>query len=208
MIFQSLVVGPLEVNCFILGCEKTYNAIVIDPGGNVDIIISYLERFNLNLKYILNTHGHFDHVAGNYDLKLATNAKLLIHREDAPMITNISTTAMMFGIHVKDSPPPDMFIDEGDEIYVGEEILLKTLHTPGHSKGSCSFILEGYNAVFVGDTLFAGSIGRTDLPGGDYQTLINSVREKLFVLPNDTKVFPGHGPETTIGYEKRFNPFF
>ncbi len=208
MIFQMLVVGPLEVNCYILGCERTNQAIVIDPGGDVDVILSYLERHNLELRYILNTHGHFDHVAGNYDLKMATGAKLIIHAEDVPLITSISTTAMMFGIHVKDSPPPDITINEGDMIYVGEEITLKTLHTPGHSRGSCSFILEGYNAVFVGDTLFAGSIGRTDLPGGDYNTLINSVRTKLFILPDDTRVFPGHGPETTIGYEKRFNPFF
>ncbi len=208
MIFQSLVVGPLQVNCFILGCEKTKEAIVIDPGGDVDDILSFLARANLNLKYILNTHGHLDHVGGNADLKEHTNAEIIIHREDAPLITNISSHGLLFGISVKDSPPADILIEDGDIITVGEEIKLNTIHTPGHSRGSCSFTLDGYDVVFVGDTLFAGSIGRTDLPGGDYNTLINSVRTKLFVLPDDTKVLPGHGPQTTIGYEKRYNPFF
>jgi hydroxyacylglutathione hydrolase len=115
---------------------------------------------------------------------------------------------MLFGINIKNSPPADVVLEEGDTINVGEEISLKTIHTPGHSSGSCSFILDGYPVVFVGDTLFAGSIGRTDLPGGDYNTLLNSVREKLFILPDNFKAYPGHGPETTIGYEKKYNPFF
>ncbi len=208
MIFQSFIVGALQVNCFILGCKKTNEAIVIDPGGDPEVIISFLEENKLKLKYILNTHCHFDHVAANFDLKQYSKAKILIHPYDAQAITNISATAMMFGIHIKDSPPPDIMINEGDFIYVGEEIILKTIHTPGHSPGSCSFILEGYDIVFVGDTLFAGSIGRTDLPGGDYNTLINSVKTKLFILPDETKVLTGHGPHTTIGYEKKYNPFF
>ena len=208
MIFQSLVVGPLQVNCFILGCEKTKEAIVIDPGGDVDEILSFLAQANLKLRYILNTHGHLDHVGGNADLKENTDAEIIIHSGDALSITNISSHGLLFGIRVKDSPPADILIKDGDTITVGEEIKLYTLHTPGHSQGSCSFILEGTDIVFVGDTLFAGSIGRTDLPGGDYNTLINSVRTKLFVLPDDTKVLPGHGPQTTIGYEKKYNPFF
>ena len=208
MIFQSLVVGPLQVNCFVLGCEKTGEAIVIDPGGDVDDILQFLAKANLNLKYILNTHSHLDHVGGNADLKENTSAKIIIHSLDAPDITNISSHGLLFGLRVKDSPPADILIEDGDEIVVGEEIKLKTLHTPGHSRGSCSFLLDGYDVVFVGDTLFAGSIGRTDLPGGDYNTLINSVRTKLFTLPDDFKALPGHGPQTTIGYEKKYNPFF
>jgi glyoxylase-like metal-dependent hydrolase (beta-lactamase superfamily II) len=115
---------------------------------------------------------------------------------------------MFFGIHVKNSPPADKLLEEGDIIKVGEEITLKTIHTPGHSSGSCSFVLDGYPVIFVGDTLFAGSIGRTDLPGGDFDTLINSVKTKLFIFPDNFTAYPGHGPETTIGYEKKYNPFF
>jgi glyoxylase-like metal-dependent hydrolase (beta-lactamase superfamily II) len=208
MIFGSLEVGPLQVNCYILGCEKTKEAVVIDAGGDVDKILNVLNKNNLNLKYILCTHSHFDHISGNKELKDATNAKIIIHSAEADSITNISSSAMLFGINIHNSPPADILIKHGDIIKVGEEILLETLHTPGHSAGSCSFILQGLPVVFVGDTLFAGSIGRTDLPGGDYNTLINSVRTKLFILPDETKALPGHGPETTIGHEKKYNPFF
>ncbi len=208
MIFTSFPVGPLEVNCYILGCEKTKEAVVIDAGGDSDKIVNFLNKNSLTLKYIICTHSHFDHISGNADLKNATNAEIMIHKAEADSITNISASAMMFGINIKNSPPADTLLEHGTIIKAGEEITLETLHTPGHSAGSTSFILRGYPVVFVGDTLFAGSIGRTDLPGGDYNTLINSVKENLFVLPDETKAFPGHGPETTIGYEKRYNPFF
>ncbi len=208
MIYGSLVVGPLQVNCYILGCEKTRKAIVIDAGGDVDKILNVLEKNNLELKYILCTHSHFDHIAGNKELKDATKAEIIIHSAEADSITNISNSAMLFGLNIQNSPPADILIEDGDIIQVGDEITLETLYTPGHSAGSCSFLLQGMPVVFVGDTLFAGSIGRTDLPGGDYNTLISSVRNKLFVLPDETKAFPGHGPETTIGYEKKYNPFF
>ncbi len=208
MIFTSIVAGPLQVNCYILGCEKTKEAIVIDAGGNVDDILNFLNKYNLRLKYILCTHSHFDHIAGNFDLKNATNADIIIHSAESGSITNISSSAQLFGLNIKNSPPADKLIEHGDIIKVGEEITLETLHTPGHSLGSSSFILQGYPVVFVGDTLFAGSIGRTDLPGGDYNTLINSVKNHLFILPDETKALPGHGPETTIGYEKQHNPFF
>ena len=208
MKFTGFPVGPLQTNCYILGCNITHDAIVIDAGGDVDKILNFLERHNLNLKYILCTHSHFDHISGNYDLKEATDADILIHKNEADNITCISSSAMFFGINVKNSPPADRLLKEGDIITVGDEIVLKTLHTPGHSAGSCSFLLEGMPVVFVGDTLFAGSIGRTDLPGGDFNTLINSVRTKLFTLPDNFTAYPGHGPETTIGYEKKYNPFF
>ncbi len=208
MIFKSFPVGPLEVNCYILGCEKTREAIVIDAGGDSEKIVNFIEKNSLKLKYILCTHSHFDHISGNYDLKNATDAPIMIHKAEADSITNISASALMFGLNIKNSPPADILLEHGDNIQVGEEIILATLHTPGHSAGSSSFILQGYPVVFVGDTLFAGSIGRTDLPGGDYNTLIDSVKKHLFVLPDETKAFPGHGPETTIGYEKKYNPFF
>ncbi len=208
MIFTTFPVGPLDVNCYILGCEKTNEAIVIDAGGDSNKIVDFLNEKSLKLKYILCTHSHFDHISGNFDLKNSTGADILIHKNEADSITNISSSAMLFGINIKNSPPADKLLEHGSVIEVGEEIVLDTLHTPGHSLGSSSFILRGYPVVFVGDTLFAGSIGRTDLPGGDYNTLIKSVKEHLFTLPDNTKAFPGHGPETTIGYEKKYNPFF
>ncbi len=208
MIFKHLLVGPLDVNCFILGCEKTKESIVIDPGGNVQDIIDFLTTNHLKLKYILCTHSHFDHIGGNKQLKDFTGAKIAIHKDEADSITNISSTAALFGMKIDNSPEADILLNDGDKLYVGEEITLTTIHTPGHSSGSSSFLLENSKIIFVGDTLFAGSIGRTDLPGGDFSTLINSVKKNIFTLPDETTVLPGHGPDTSVGEEKRHNPFF
>jgi glyoxylase-like metal-dependent hydrolase (beta-lactamase superfamily II) len=207
MILKVLPVGPIMANCFVLGCEKTREAAVIDPGDEDERILMALADEKLTLKYIINTHGHFDHVAANKAMKDATGAKILIHEEDAPMLSHLSSMAVSFGLSAEDSPPPDKMINEGDIIKFGE-ISLKVIHTPGHSRGGVSLFCEEEKLLFPGDTLFAGSIGRTDLPGGDYGTLIRNVREKLFPLGDNVRVFPGHGPETTIGTEKKFNPFF
>ena len=204
MIIQSLTVGPIQANCFILGCEQTQEAVVIDPGDEAKRILSGLQKKALTLKYIINTHGHFDHVGANKALKDMTGAPILIHREDAPMLANLSASAGMWGMRAEDSPP-DQFIKDGDRIVFGQ-ITLEVIHTPGHSPGGISLYTP--KVVFVGDTLFAGSIGRTDFPGGDYDLLISGVRNRLFVLGDDVQVFPGHGPATTIGYEKKYNPFF
>ena len=200
-----LVVGPLQSNCYILGCERTGQAAVIDPGGDVDKILTQLAKDGFRCVYIINTHGHFDHTGDNKRLKEVTGAQLVIHEADAPMITRQATKGSMWGISVDNSPPPDVYVGEGDTITFGD-VTLKVLHTPGHSPGGISLVTD--NMVFVGDTLFAGSIGRTDFPGGDYDSLIRNVREKIFPLGDDTVVYPGHGPKTTVGQEKRTNPFF
>jgi hydroxyacylglutathione hydrolase len=184
-----LVVGPLMVNCYIVGCKETKEAVVIDPGGDVPKIVSELVKKDLTVRYILNTHGHWDHTDGNDELKRITGAPLLTHAADAG----------------KSSDGTDGFLEEGQEIRFGT-YCLRVLHTPGHSPGGVCFHSPG--AVFSGDTLFAGSIGRTDLPGGSYEDLLDGVRKKLFCMEDNTRVYPGHGPLSTIGQEKRTNPFF
>ncbi len=205
MILKSLEVGPIMANCYILGCEETKEGAVIDPGDETRRILSALADAKLKVKYILNTHGHFDHVGGNKKMKEATGAEILIHSMDAPMLNRLSASAAAWGLSSEDSPQPDRMLEEGDTISFGN-ITLKVIHTPGHTPGGISFFTD--KKVFVGDTLFMGSIGRTDFPGGDFETLISSIRNKLFVLGDDVKVFTGHGPETSIGREKRSNPFF
>jgi len=204
LIIKELVVGPLMSNCFILGCAKTKEAVVIDPGGDADRILLSLADSSLKVKYIINTHGHFDHVSANGKMKDATGADILIHPLDAAMLGNLSSNAAFFGISVENSPPCDQTIEEGDSISFGN-ITLKVIHTPGHTPGGISLYTDGI--VFVGDTLFAGSIGRTDFPGGDFNTLISSIKTKLFKMDDEIRVFSGHGPETSIGKEKRSNPF-
>jgi hydroxyacylglutathione hydrolase len=204
LIIKELAVGPIMANCFIVGCERTKSAVVIDPGDEANKILMALAQSKLTVKYILNTHGHFDHVGGNQKMKDATHAEILIHKADAPMLGMLSSFGASFGLNVDNSPPADRTIDEGDKITFGD-ITLKVIHTPGHSPGGVSFYTDGI--VFVGDTLFAGSIGRTDFPGGDFNTLIASIKNKLFPLGDAVRVYTGHGPSTTIGAEKRYNPF-
>ena len=204
MIIKSLTVGPIMANCYILGCEKTGAAIVVDPGDDVDKILLILAEAKLKVKYIINTHGHFDHVGGNMKLKETTGADILIHADDAPMLNHLQEAAASFGLSSDNSPAPDRLLKDGDSISCGS-IMLEVLHTPGHSPGGISLFTQ--NAVFVGDTLFAGSIGRTDLPGGNFDILKSSIHNKLFVLPDDVTVYPGHMGTTTIGREKRYNPF-
>ena len=205
MIIESLEVGPIMANCYIVGCEETKEAVVIDPGGDADRILLKLSEPGLTVKYIINTHGHFDHVGANKELKETTGAMLLIHKGDAPMLQRLSTDAGMFGLSAENSPVPDQNIGDGSIVKFGN-LKIRCIHTPGHSPGGIALLADG--VVFVGDTLFAGSIGRTDLPGGNYETLIASVKNKLFTLPDSTRVCCGHGPETTIGREKETNPFF
>ena len=205
MILKTLVVGPIQSNCYIIGCERTREAAVIDPGGDADRILITLAKDRLRCVYIINTHGHFDHSADNKRLKEVTGAQLLIHHADAPMILHQSMDRGMWGIQIENSPPPDRYLNEGDIITLGD-ISLKVLHTPGHSPGGISLVTD--KVVFVGDTLFAGSIGRTDFPGGDQEGLLRNVRKKIFTLGDDVAVYPGHGPKTTVGRERKTNPFF
>jgi hydroxyacylglutathione hydrolase len=204
LIIESLTVGPIQANCYILGCEETREAVVIDPGGEADRILMTLARSNLKLRYIINTHGHFDHVGANKRLKDATGAPILIHRLDAPMLDQLSSSAASWGLSAEDSPAPDRLLEEGDTVVFGT-ITLTVLHTPGHTPGGISLFTDG--CVFVGDTLFAGSVGRTDFPGGNAATLKQNIQSKLFSLADDVIVYPGHMEPTTVGKERRTNPF-
>ena len=206
MIIRSLPVGPLQANCYLVGCDQTRQAVAIDPGGDVDRILSALAKNELTLKAIINTHGHMDHVGGNNGLKSATGADLMIHKGDAPLLEQVPQMAAAWGLKAEASPIPDRFLEEGELLTFGT-LEFTVIHTPGHSPGGICLYEKNTGALFVGDTLFAGSIGRTDLAGGDYDTLISSIQNKLFGLPEDTKVYNGHMEPTTIGKEKRFNPF-
>ncbi len=204
MIVKEMPVGPIMANCYIVGCEDTKEAVVIDPGDEADRILMALAQESLKVKYIINTHGHFDHVGANKKMKEATGAPLMIHADDAFMLGRLSQDAGMFGLSAENSPPPDQTLADGDTVSFGN-ITMSVIHTPGHSPGGITLYAD--NCLFVGDTLFFGSIGRTDLPGGDYHTLINSIKTKLLGLGDNVRVLTGHGPETTIGREKTSNPF-
>jgi len=193
MFVKMFTVGMLGTNCFLVGDTESHEALIIDPGfdreSEAKNILNEIERNGFKVKYIINTHGHPDHHGGNRAIKESTKAPILIHEYDAPMISN---------------PPADRKLHDGDLIEVGS-IKLRVIHTPGHSKGS--IILLGADAVFSGDTLVAGSIGRFDLPGGSIDEIKNSLKNKLLTLPDHLKVYPGHGPVSTIGEERRNNPF-
>jgi len=204
MVLIRLIVGPLQVNCFILADQKTKEAVVIDPGDDARQIMKIIHDKGFRVRYIVNTHSHFDHVGANKEIKETTGAELLLHEADAPGLAMTQQQSRSFGMEPVTSPKADRLLKHGDLIQAGE-VRLKVLHTPGHSPGGISLLEEGM--VFTGDALFAGSIGRTDLPGGDLLTLIRSIKTHLMMLPDDTKVFPGHGPASTIGDERKENPF-
>jgi len=207
MIQKGLIVGLLEVNCYILGDEDTREAVVIDPGGDENEILEVLNYNKFQLKLIIDTHGHFDHVDANQPLKEATGAKIAIHELDAPALSRPSQEALFFTGNRLRTSEADILLKEGDFLSFGK-YRLQVLHTPGHTPGSISLVLENHTYVYVGDLLFAGSIGRTDFPGGDYNSLINAVRTKIFPLGDNYTVFPGHGPVTTVAQERKYNPFF
>lgn len=206
MIFDTVVVGPLGVNCSILGCETTRQGVVVDPGDDAERILAQLQQRNLTIVAIINTHGHFDHVGANRQLTQATGAPLYIHQADAPMLERVAKTAAMYGLPGENSPQPDRLLEDGMLIEFGTH-RLQVIHTPGHTQGGCCLYLEAENKLIAGDTLFADGVGRTDLPGGSHQQLVASIKTRLFSLPDQVQVYPGHGPTTTIGHEKRHNPY-
>lgn len=203
MIVHTLTLGPMQANCYLLECEETHSAIVIDPGDDAEVILDILEKRKLNLEFIINTHGHIDHISANADLKKKTSAKLYIHRLDADMIINPQKNLSSFIGRDISSPSADKILEDGDNLEVGT-IILKVIHTPGHSPGSICLLAD--ESVFTGDLLFAGSIGRYDFPGSSYNQIISSLK-MIMELDDDLVVYSGHGPITTIGEERNTNPF-
>jgi glyoxylase-like metal-dependent hydrolase (beta-lactamase superfamily II) len=207
MIIETFPVGLLQCNCTIIGSEQTREAVIIDPGDDVPRIVSRLAHHKLTARYIIATHGHIDHVGGFKGLKEATGAPVYLHEGDLFLYNALAMQAQLLGITPPSSTEVDARMDDGDEIGAGE-IKLRVHHTPGHTPGSICFYSAGDDArLYAGDTLFMGSIGRTDLWGGSFEEIMDSLRNKVITLPDETVVIPGHGPATTIGREKRFNPF-
>jgi len=204
MIVEVFPVGALQVNCVVLGCPISRKAVVIDPGADLELIENVLHKNDLNVELILNTHGHFDHIGANAALKTLTSAPLLIHKEDVKLLQLAKHQAAAYGLSAEDSPLPDTELQGGEALQFGEQTLT-VLHTPGHSQGCVCFYTQGL--LVSGDTLFAGSVGRTDLPGGDHHQLLKSIQDKLAGLPPETRVLPGHGPLTTIAHELKHNPY-
>jgi len=205
VILERIVVGNLETNCYIFGSSREKEVTVIDPGGSPELILSVLYGLTARVRYIINTHGHVDHIAGNRRIKKRTGADICIHRADSQMLIDARKNfSDLLAVPIT-SPPADRFLRGGDVIRLGE-LELKVVHTPGHSPGGISLVSDGL--VFTGDTLFAGSIGRWDFPGASYNLLLASVRNRLLILDEEMIVYPGHGPISTIGAEKRENPFF
>ena len=204
MIIKCIVVGPLENNCFIIADENTKEALLIDPGDEPDRISDIIAENNLKVKYIVCTHAHFDHVGAIPELKNETGAKIVIHRDELNIYKHTKDqAAVLWGYELDPLPDPDVFVSDGDMLEIGN-IKLETIHTPGHSPGG--ICLSGEGIVITGDTLFAGSVGRTDLFGGDIDMLKKSFK-RLMALPDNTRVLAGHGPQSTIGKERISNFF-
>ncbi|NLT94779.1 MAG: MBL fold metallo-hydrolase [Clostridia bacterium] len=206
MKIKTLIVGPIETNCYIAYCPETKEGVVIDPGAEGDRIVNTVDDLGVKVKYIINTHGHHDHIKANKKVKEATGAQILIHSGDAPMLTDANKNLSCFTGETTQEPAADKELKDGDVITFGN-VSLKVLHTPGHTPGCISLLCDTEKICFTGDTLFNGSVGRTDLPGGNYKTLMNSLKEKLINLSNEVRIYPGHGPYSTIGEEKQINPY-
>jgi len=206
MIRETFPVGPLRCNCTILGDEETREAIVVDPGDDIPRILALLAKHSLTVKQIIVTHAHIDHIAGAQDLKQITGAPILYNQNDLPLVGMMSVQATWLGVETPDVKPPDDNLVDGYPVKLGG-MMGEIIHTPGHTQGSSCVYLPSESLLLAGDTLFAGSVGRTDLPGGDTNTLIQSIHERLLTLPDSTFVIPGHGQPTSIEIERATNPF-
>lgn len=206
MIFEHLVVGPFQCNCFILGCAETRQALVVDPGDALETIAGRLAAHGLTVTTIVATHAHLDHVGAMSGLGEATGAPTCLHPEDRFLYEHLGMQASLFGLLTPPSGPVTRWLKDGDTLTWGRR-RAEVIHTPGHTPGSVCFWVEDRALLFTGDTLFKGSVGRTDLWGGDHPTLMRSIRERLLTLPADARVLPGHGPGTSLGREADGNPF-
>jgi glyoxylase-like metal-dependent hydrolase (beta-lactamase superfamily II) len=206
MILESFPVGPLQANCTLLGDEESGEAIVVDPGGEAELIYRRLIDHGLKLKQILLTHAHLDHVGGAAELKRLTGAPILLHDDDLPLIQSVAQQAEWMGMEPPKPVVPDASLVDGQLVGLSS-YPAQVLHTPGHTQGSLCLFFAPIQLLIAGDTLFAGSIGRTDLPGGSSEQIFNSIKSHILALPDETRVLTGHGPATTIGRERRSNPF-
>lgn len=206
MIHEILPVGPLQCNCSIIGDESSREAMVIDPGDDIADILAIIQRQNLKVKQIVITHAHIDHVGGAMKLRAATGAPILLNQNDAALLKMLDVQAAWIGMRSPGNVDIDHSIGELDKVQAGS-LVAQVMHTPGHTEGSVCIYFPAQQKLIAGDTLFAGSIGRTDLPGGSFEKIISSLHEKVLSLPDETVVIPGHGPVTTIGEERESNPF-
>lgn len=205
MLVETLQLGPIATNCYIIHDDTTGRAAVIDPGGDAPRVTAALARRNLTAEAIIATHAHFDHIGAVRDLVLATGAPFMAGEAELPVLkTAVEQALLFFGVAVPAPPAPDRLLRDGDELTLGGA-RFRVAHTPGHSPGHICLLGDG--AAFVGDVVFPGSIGRTDLPGGDYDTLMRAIARHILTLPDETVLYSGHGPETTVGRERRTNPF-
>ena len=206
MIHEILPVGPLQCNCSVIGDETTHEAMVIDPGDDIGDILALIQKHNLQVKRIVITHAHIDHVGGAMKLRAATGAPILLNHNDYTLLKMLDLQAAWIGMESPGKVEIDHSLGESDRVEAGA-LLANVMHTPGHTEGSICLYFPAQKKLIAGDTLFAGSIGRTDLPGGSFDKIISSLQEKLLTLPDETVVVPGHGPLTTIGAERDSNPF-
>lgn len=207
MLIKQMVVGGMGVCCYVVACEETKEALIIDAGGNEEEVLGYCQRQGLTVRYLVATHGHPDHVCGNAKIKAATGAKIVLHAEDAAFFGDPQVREYFAMLGLPASPPPDQVVRDGDTLTIGT-VRLKVIHTPGHTPGG--ICLYSAPHLFSGDTLFAGGVGRTDFPGGDTRQLMESIKEKILTLPPATVVWPGHGyggSRSTVGDEARSNPY-
>ena len=205
LVVRSVAVGPFTMNAYLVACSETGEALLIDPGAEIDRVLALAEP-GWKVGRIFLTHGHVDHAAGVAEARAATGAPVTIHEADEPWLAALPRQAEMFGLGAVEAPRPDGRHADGEAVVVGR-FTGRVIHSPGHSQGSCCLWFPEADVLVTGDTLFLGSLGRTDLPGGDHDTLLNSIRNRLFTLPENTVVHPGHGDATKIGLEKRHNPF-